>query len=137
LLNIGFTFLYRYLMLMIRQVGLSPAIGFLHVSRAGHATLASDLQEPFRHLIDRAVIQATHELRPRDFQQVQHGPFKLRIMPQAARSFQEILHRGLRQPCLANGETEPRAYCWHWLATARSLKRHLKEDAAFRPFEHP
>jgi len=137
LLNIGFTFLYRYLLLMIRQVGLSPAIGFLHVSRAGHATLASDLQEPFRHLIDRAVIQATHELRPRDFQQVQHGPFKLRIMPQAARSFQEILHRGLRQPCLANGETEPRAYCWHWLATARSLKRHLKEDAAFRPFEHP
>jgi CRISPR-associated endonuclease Cas1 len=137
LLNIGFTFLYRYLMLMIRQVGLSPAIGFLHVSRAGHATLASDLQEPFRHLIDRAVIQATHELRPRDFQAVNQGPYKLRILPQAARQFQLILHQGLRQACVAKEETEARAYCWHWLATARSLKRHLKEETAFRPFEHP
>lgn len=137
LLNIGFTYLYRYLMLMIRQVGLSPAIGFLHTARPGHATLASDLQEPFRHLIDRAVIQATHELRPRDFQMREHGPFKLRILPDAARRFQAILHRGMRQACVAKDEQEPRAYCWHWLATARSLKRHLKEDSAFRPFEHP
>ena len=124
-------------MLVIRQVALSPAIGFLHVSRAGHATLASDLQEPFRHLIDRAVIQATHELRPRDFQAVNQGPYKLRILPQAARQFQLILHQGLRQACVAKEETEARAYCWHWLAMARSLKRHLKEETAFRPFEHP
>ena len=47
LLNIGFSLLYRYLGLMIRQVGLVPSLGFLHTARPGHATLASDRQEPF------------------------------------------------------------------------------------------
>ncbi len=137
LLNIGFSLLYRYLRLMIRQVGLVPSLGFLHTARPGHATLASDLQEPFRHLVDRSVIQATHELRPRDFQEARHGPFKLRILPHASRAYQANLHRVLAQPCAARDGGQPRAYRWHALATVRSLKRHLKEGDPFRPFEHP
>lgn len=137
LLNIGYTALYRYLILMIRQVGLLPSLGFLHASRAGHATLTSDLQEPFRHLVDRAVIVATSELRPRDFHQSRYGPFKLRILPHASRRFQSILHRGFARPCTARAQSNPRAYRWHWLAAVRSLKRHLKDGGDFSVFEHP
>lgn len=138
LLNIGFTYLHRQVQLFIRQVGLVPTLGILHRDRPGHATLASDLQEPLRHLIDRAVIEATWRLRPRDFQSTDRGPFALRILPHAAREFQVVLHGTFAQACTARGQEEPRPYRAHLLAMVRGLKRHLKEPhQPWDVFLHP
>ena len=67
LLNIGHTMLYRHAIAACRAAGLSPAIGFLHQGDGRYAALASDLQEPFRHLVERAVILATRMLKPSQF----------------------------------------------------------------------
>ena len=83
------------------------------------------------------MIQATLELRPRDFQEAKYGPFKLRILPHASRTFQAISHRVLARPCVARDGSQARAYRWYALATVRSLKLHFTEGDDFRPFEHP
>jgi CRISPR-associated protein Cas1 len=138
LLNIAHTLLYRHMILAARAAGLSPALGIFHVSDGRFASLAGDLQEPFRHLMERAVIEATCRLRPQHFRTVLDGPFALTLEWQAARQFQAILQRLLRTQVVARGQTEPRSYREQFLVQARSLRRHLLNSTQpFEAFVHP
>ena len=129
LLNLAFTHLHRRLIVAIRLAGLTPAIGLLHACRAGHAALASDLQEPFRHLMDRLVIEASCDLRAGDFVASTDQRLPLRLQPAAARrfiaSFFELLARGCRP--VGNETAAP---YWVWaLVQARALRRGLDEPS--------
>jgi CRISPR-associated protein Cas1 len=59
-LNYGYGFLEGECRMAINAVGLEPAVGFLHDSSDYQTkqSLAYDLQEPFRWLVDLSVIQA-------------------------------------------------------------------------------
>ena len=57
LLSLGYTFLFKDVLSAIYLVGLDPYIGFLHASRPGHATLASDLMEEFRTPVVDVTVQ--------------------------------------------------------------------------------
>ncbi len=57
LLSLGYTFLFKDMLSAVYLVGLDPYIGFLHASRPGHATLASDLMEEFRTPVVDVVVQ--------------------------------------------------------------------------------
>ena len=139
LLNVGQTMLHHYLTQMIQLVGLAPAIGFLHQPRAGHATLASDLQEPFRHLVDHAVIGTLKRLRPTDFAREEAGPYPLKIKPRAMKLLIENFHRILRLNCQAARQSLPKPYRMQMLSQIRSLRLHLidSEKHPFQPFVHP
>ena len=52
LLSLGYTMLYAQTETLIRIVGLNARFGFYHQRRGRHAALASDLMEPFRHLVE-------------------------------------------------------------------------------------
>ena len=95
---------------MLRQAGLVPAVGVFHQPRSGHAALASDMQEPFRHLMDRAVLETCARIRPDDFEPVEHGPYALRIKPRAVRELLAWVHRILARSCHGAGQSEPRPY---------------------------
>ncbi|MEI8019672.1 MAG: CRISPR-associated endonuclease Cas1 [Schlesneria sp.] len=137
LLNLGFTWLYRWASLTARQTGLSPAIGFLHENRSGHLTLASDLMEPFRHLVDRCVIAATHQLKPNDFQKDRDGVFRLRIQPEAAKKFTALVHQVFAISSVAPWQTEPRPYRYQLASLVRTLHRHLlNPDVPFQVFHN-
>ena len=56
LLSLGYTVLYTQTETLIRLAGLHPAHGFYHQRRGRHAALASDLMEPFRHLVEGTAI---------------------------------------------------------------------------------
>jgi len=56
LLSLGYTLLYNTVYSEINIVGLDPYQGFLHASRHGHATLASDMMEEFRSIIVDSVV---------------------------------------------------------------------------------
>ncbi|MGH8625192.1 MAG: CRISPR-associated endonuclease Cas1 [Gammaproteobacteria bacterium] len=58
LLSLGYTVLYAHVDTVLRASGLLPWLGFYHQARGRHAALASDLMEPFRHLIERAALSA-------------------------------------------------------------------------------
>ena len=138
MLNIAQTVLYRQCTVLLHQEGFVSSIGFLHKDRSGHQTLASDIQEPFRHLMERAVIEATHQLHRSDFEKTPHGPFRLTIKPHAVKRLMTIVHRLLTLPVRAeekNGEAVE--YRVQILRTIRSLKRHLTSDTEpFLPFCH-
>jgi len=99
MLNIAQTVLHRHLIVMIRQSGLVPALGILHRPHSGHAALASDLQEPFRHLMDRAVLESAARLRPGDFVAQDHQRYPLRILPRASRELIARIHQILAISC--------------------------------------
>ena len=138
LLNIGYTALHRWLVILLRQQGFAPSLGILHTPRRGHAALASDLQEPFRHLVDRVVIEFSHEMSPNDFQQVQNGPFALRIAPGVQKRFRAALFRSWNRFCRSLIDPAPQPYLQIMALHCRALRRHLLDRSSpFVPFEHP
>lgn len=56
MLSLGYTLLYNELLAATEGVGLDPYLGFLHEPHYGRASLAADLQEEFRHLVDEMVL---------------------------------------------------------------------------------
>ena len=157
MLNIAHTLGYRLSQLAVRAAGLSPSIGFLHDATTRFAALASDLQEPFRFLMDRIVIDATYRLRPKDFRRSATGPYRLVIAPDAARQFQLMLWQALslavtcadsaiKEPSNAGAPSneelqsgQPTCYR-NWIERqSRHLRRVLLADrgSEFQPFRLP
>jgi len=126
MLNIAQTALYRQCKLAARIVGLVPMIGFLHRPRSGHAALASDFQEPFRALMDRAVIEVAHRISPGDFRPVDDGPFPLQMGWTARRRLLKAIYESFATVVTSAGADEPFAYRTHLLRLARSLRRSLR-----------
>lgn len=137
MLNFGHTLTHRLLVLLIRQAGLLPSLGILHQPRSGHAALASDLQEPFRHLTERAVIEISRRLKPGDFRSTDDPDLPIRIAPAALRIFTAHLHRTFALACHGRGQSEPRPYRQQMAALVRSLRLHLtRAETPLRVFEH-
>lgn len=137
LLNIAHSMFHRHSAAAARAAGLSPAVGFLHASTPRYAALAADLQEPFRHLAERAVILATRRLKPTQFVAQADGPHRVRIDHRAAKLFHAVLQRSWRAAVAARGQDEPRPWLAQLLATARGLRRHLlAPETPWEPFEH-
>ncbi|MGL4419093.1 MAG: CRISPR-associated endonuclease Cas1, partial [Gemmataceae bacterium] len=137
LLNLAHTILHQHCILAARSAGLSPAVGFLHEARAGHAALASDLQEPFRHFMDRCVLEACRWLKTGDF--AQGDPLESRhelvIRPSAARKFVTLIHWQLAQQYRRGSQTKS---VRGWIMTSARNLRHvtLNSKQAVVPFEH-
>jgi CRISPR-associated protein Cas1 len=68
-LSLGYTLLVSHAVRILWQVGLDPAIGYLHGLAHGRPALACDLIEPSRPVVDRAVwrLFAERELRGEHF----------------------------------------------------------------------
>ena len=138
LLNLGQTVLHRMVLGAIQTNGLVSTVGPLHRPRGRHATLASDLQEPFRHLVDRVVLEATHTMRTTDFVEDSDGPYALKIQPRAMAKFFEQLHRTFAIPVAGHAQPEPASYRRQIHKTAHSYRRHCQDQTnVFAPFTHP
>ncbi len=79
LLSLGYTLLYGYTESIIRASGLLPWAGFYHQPRGKHACLASDLMEPFRHLVERTALRLINQqsLKIADFSYTATGACQL------------------------------------------------------------
>lgn len=139
LLNVGYTVLQHFTSHMIGLVGLAPALGFMHSPSPGHATLASDLQEPFRHLVDRVVIRTTKLISRSDFVMTEGSSPVLRVKPRAMKIFLENFHQDFSKNCQSQGQSMPKPYWMQVVAQIRSLRlSFIKSDPElFRPFLHP
>jgi len=104
LLSFGYTLLNGYVETLLHADGLLPWLGFYHQAHGRHATLASDLMEPFRHLVERTVLSAVqrHELKAQDFFIAANGAC---MMQKEARRvfFAQLLDR-FNTPLAAYGE---------------------------------
>ncbi|MBX3372784.1 MAG: CRISPR-associated endonuclease Cas1 [Phycisphaeraceae bacterium] len=139
LLNIGQMFLHRQCAVALRAAGLCVSIGLLHTPRSGFAALASDLQEPFRHLIDRAVLHIAHGLRPADFTRApDDAEYRTVIQRGALRKVMEAFHEAFLMTAFSSCKSTPMSYAAHIHAAARSLARHLRDRSKpLELLEHP
>jgi CRISPR-associated protein Cas1 len=91
LLNYSYAILESECRRALNSVGLEPTIGFLHEARQTKHPLVYDLQEPFRWLVDAAIIGALESRRfgRKDFYRLDN--YVLRLRPDAARRLLDIL----------------------------------------------
>lgn len=131
LLSLGFTVLYGYSDSILRAVGLLPWAGFYHAARGRHATLASDLMEPFRHVVERTALTLLlrRELGPDDFASSPAGACHL--SDAARRKFFALLLQRFETKVRARGQAIPEKIFTHLHQQALSLKDFIVEG---RPF---
>ena len=69
LLDIGYTYLFHFVEAMVRLYGFDSYYGFYHRSWYQRKSLPLDLMEPFRCIIDKALVKAYHlrQVDARDF----------------------------------------------------------------------
>lgn len=89
MLNYGYALLEAECMRAINAVGMDVHVGFLHEMATGKNSLAYDLQEPFRFLVDLAVINLieTDRMEKKDF--IRTDNYALRLRPSGAKKLTE------------------------------------------------
>jgi len=107
LLSYGYTLLHGYVETLLHTDGLLPWLGFYHQAHGRHATLASDLMEPFRHLVERTALSCVQrkEIKPHDFFTAANGACLMK--QEARRDYLGSLFKRLNEPLQAVGEETP------------------------------
>ncbi|MCG5525864.1 CRISPR-associated endonuclease Cas1 [Ectothiorhodospira haloalkaliphila] len=134
LLSLGYSVLHAHVDTVVRLAGLYPWRGFYHQSHGLHPALASDLMEPFRHLVERAALNAISRgrIRATDFDKENNA---CRMDAAARRRYLADLSQRLLTPVRARGETEAKGLHDHLHRQTRSLIAWIREESpAFEPF---
>ncbi len=113
MLSLGYTMLYGYTESILRATGLLPWAGFYHQPRGKHAALASDLMEPFRHLVERTALTliCQQTLKVSDFSYTTAGACQLNN--KARKIFFIALSKRLEIKVKARGQVEPQKVLNH------------------------
>ncbi|AVP98232.1 CRISPR-associated endonuclease Cas1 [Ahniella affigens] len=120
--NALLSFSYMLLMQLTEAVlianQLNPRLGFYHQAHGSHATLASDLLEPYRFVVERQVLAMIHrrEVRPEQFEYLATGACLMTA--EARRAVTLAVMTRLHQPLRA-----------HAADRALSIAEHLHEQA--------
>ena len=134
LLSLGYTQLYSLTESVVHTVGLLPWQGFYHQPRGRHAVLASDLMEPFRHLVERSALSmvARGEIVATDFR---YTPERACLISDAARrKFLALLMQGWENKLTARGDDAAKSWLDQLRAQALSLKGFVTKGEAFHAF---
>lgn len=85
MLNYGYSLLEAECLRVINSVGLDSHVGFLHEMNPSKHSLAYDLQEPFRFIVDMAVINLIEKgvMENKDF--IRTESYSLRLKPSGAK----------------------------------------------------
>ena len=119
LLNYGYAILEAECLKAINTAGLDAHVGFLHEMNMGKNSLAYDLQEPFRFLIDMAVIQLieSRTLEKTDF--IRTETYTLRLRPNGAKKLTKAIEDMLNRKVSFLGQN------WGWRYVISEKTTHL------------
>ncbi|TQD27917.1 CRISPR-associated endonuclease Cas1 [Methanolobus vulcani] len=92
MLNYGYALLEAECLRAINAVGLDPHVGFLHEMNTGKNSLAYDLQEPFRFLVDLAVINLVESERMEKKDFIRTENYSLKLRPSGAKKLTKELN---------------------------------------------
>jgi len=67
LLNYGFAILYCEVTKQLNALGLDCYYGFYHKNHESHLALVYDMIEPFRHLVDRSILEIQNSISKKDY----------------------------------------------------------------------
>lgn len=106
LFNYGYSILESECWKAVNIIGLEPYIGFIHKTHTNKAPLIYDLQEPFRWLVEMAILKILHEDKvvKTDFIITDEGNVRLKqdavkiVLDEIARQFSErIFYKGMKR----------------------------------------
>ncbi len=134
LLSLGYTLLFGVCESIVRANGLLPTVGFYHQPHGRHATVASDLMEPFRHIVEQEALTliCNSTVSLANFSSETNGACK--IDAQLRRRYISQLIARLQKPVRAAGETSPMTLFAHLDMQAKSLRSHLQQGTPFNAF---
>ncbi len=135
LLSLGYTQLYALVESVLHSKGLLPWQGFYHQPHGRHAVLASDLMEPFRHVVERVALGALlrHELKAEDFSYT--AAHACVMSDKARRKYLALLWSQWDSKVTAKGQTEALTWLEQVQQQAQSLKNFIKQGEPFRAFQ--
>lgn len=133
LLSLGFTILYSRTIGLLHATGFHPRIGFYHQPHGRHAVLASDLMEPFRHLVERTAssVLTRRELTADDFHL--HPQQGCRLQPAALRRYLARLAEAMVRPLTALDDSSADFHD-HMQRQLRSLNHLRRGEGDLRPW---
>jgi len=108
LFNYGYSLLESHCIRAINANGLDPYIGFVHEMAPGKSPLAYDLQEPFRWMVDIAVIRSLEQniFTKKDF--VRTDNYVVRLRSEGAQKLVEAVHKQFTTKVKFRGKS------WEW-----------------------
>jgi len=111
MLNYGYSILEAECLRAINSAGLDVHVGFLHEMKIGCNSLAYDMQEPFRFLIDLAVISAIekNKLTNKDFIRTEN--YNLRLKSSGAKKIIEEINLQFNKKAKYKGQL----YSWNYV----------------------
>ena len=138
LLNYGYALLESQCLKAIHSVGLDPYVGYLHEMASGKQPLVYDLQEPFRFLIDLAIIECLENktFTKKDFIRTEN--YNLRLRPSGAQKLTKAINKQLSIKIKYLGKMQ----AWHYVlqCKAQNLAHYLlgKKDVLdfAKPTQH-
>ncbi len=135
MLNYGYALLEAECLRAINTVGLDAHVGFLHEMNPSKNSLAYDLQEPFRFLVDLAVINLieTEKIDTKDF--IRTESYSLRLKPTGAKKVTEEFQSWMNKKV----PYQKNAVTWNYafLLKTRELVQYLVEKRKAIDFSKP
>lgn len=118
LLNYGYALLESQCIKAIYSTGLDPYVGFLHENYLGKTPLVYDLQEPFRFLVDLAVISALENniFEKKDFIRTEN--YNIRLMPSGAKKLTKEIAIQFSRKTNYKGDK----CAWHYLILLKAIE---------------
>ncbi|MDF1516163.1 MAG: CRISPR-associated endonuclease Cas1, partial [Anaerolineae bacterium] len=131
LLSLGYTLMTQSAVSAAELVGLDPYVGFLHSDAYNRPSLALDLVEEFRSVVDGLVIHACHHqlVKPGDFREGDRdaGERPVELDREAARRFIQAFEKRMRR-INVHPRTRERMPFWRFVELqAREMARCLRE----------
>lgn len=136
MLSLGYTFLARASESAVETTGLDPYLGFLHQEEYNRPSLAVDLMEEFRPVIDGLVLHLVGHgvIKPEDFRQGGEDERPVVMEREAVKRYIAAYEERMARPIL-HPRTSERLPLWRFLEVqARELARCLREGT---PDYHP
>jgi CRISPR-associated protein Cas1 len=135
MLNYGYALLEAECLKAIHAAGLDPHVGFLHEMKMGKSSLAYDLQEPFRFLIDLAIISIIEKglMDKKDFIRTEN--YNLRLRPSGAKKVVNEINIGINKKI----NYQSMQYSWHYvlMTKTRELAHFLADKKSSIHFNTP
>ncbi len=130
LLSFGYTLLHHHLASALIAAGLNPRVGLIHRDRGAHCTLASDLQEEVRWLIEADVWDqlSRGRVKPEDFTVPAAGSGPCWMSHDLRHRFVASLESRLNSDFTPPGREEPITYRLHLAGQARQVAQLVRGE---------
>ncbi len=136
LLSFGYTLIFNEISSLLDGLGFDPYLGYFHTVEYGRASLASDLQEEFRAVVDRFTLYLVNNRRLKEddfYRNIQTGGMYLvrEAMKKYFAEYEKYLSREFMHPERKEKTTVRKCF----RIQAEKLAKHIKGESEYSAFK--